>query len=360
MDTTAPPTSSPAHVLSPDAPPTTALDDIPRPDLLHQPSASDLADVMAAFTAATERLQQAHTTLQAEVARLKGELRETNAKLRRSRELAALGQMAAGIAHEVRNPLGSIRLFASMLAEDLEPEQPESGTLAHRIVQAVDDLDLFVTDVLTFSKEIKVRPDQVDPLRILRDAVATCMPLCHETIDIEIDQAASVDALCQLTECADFVADPTLLQQALVNMIRNGLEAVEDSDGRVLCRLCYGVTSPDEWNEAGEPTTDRGHGAGDGVPTITFEIQDNGVGLSDDCLDSMYNPFFTTKAAGTGLGLSIAHKIVEAHGGELEIGNNDDTPGTTARIRLRCIPTADTTATPHHHGSTLIREEVCE
>jgi signal transduction histidine kinase len=91
---------------------------------------------------------------------LEGELKQANEQLERSRRLAALGEMAAGIAHEVRNPLGSIRLHARMLEQDLE-DRPGERTVAGKIIAAVRGLDAVVTDVLAFSKELKVRPEPV-------------------------------------------------------------------------------------------------------------------------------------------------------------------------------------------------------
>lgn len=321
-------------------------------------SASDLADVMAAFTAATERLQQAHTALEAEVARLKGELRETNAKLRRSRELAALGQMAAAIAHEVRNPLGSIRLYASMILEDLEASLPESSRLAGRIVQAVDDLDSFVSDVLSYSKELKVRRVQVDPVRILREAARTCEPLCNGKTVLTIEPNVILDGTVPACEIEAFSADPVLLQQALVNLIRNALEASSETGGSVCGRVLVHRTPAANWISDSASDGTRLSDAwtapcrAEDVATVTFEVVDSGPGLSEDSIESMYNPFFTTKPSGTGLGLSIAHKIVEAHGGELEIVNNDG-PGVTARLRLRAD--SATCAVSGEASRTLVR-----
>jgi len=136
----------------------------------------EVAELLQVFGSVTERLQSTQTMLQAEVRRLKVELRETNEQLRRSRELAALGQMAAGIAHEIRNPLGSIRLYASMLVEDLI-ELPESQQIATRIEQAVRDLDSVVGDVLLFSREIHASLVPCSPYDLIDHAVASCHAL---------------------------------------------------------------------------------------------------------------------------------------------------------------------------------------
>ncbi len=110
----------------------------------------DLRQLMRSVNEATERLENTHITLKQEVARLKGELAEANVQLHRSRSLAALGEMAAGIAHEVRNPLASIGLYAQMLVEDLA-DRPDGARLAGRITGAVERIDTIVRDVRKFS-----------------------------------------------------------------------------------------------------------------------------------------------------------------------------------------------------------------
>src|SRR5438874_11415481 len=110
---------------------------------------------MASFNEVTSKLERTHESLRLEVARLQDELRQANEQLERSRRLAALGQMAAGIAHEVRNPLGSIRLYASLLEQDLG-DRPAEKEIAGKIAAAVQGLDGVVGDVLNFSRELKV------------------------------------------------------------------------------------------------------------------------------------------------------------------------------------------------------------
>ena len=120
---------------------------IPMPAL----DSADLAELMGAFNDVAAKLQESNQMLTAEVTRLSGELRDANEQLMRSKRLAALGEMAAGIAHEIRNPLGSIGLYAEMLRDDLA-DRPEQRTCANKIGAAVTGLNRIVTDVLTFSR----------------------------------------------------------------------------------------------------------------------------------------------------------------------------------------------------------------
>jgi len=117
----------------------------------------ELEDLLRTFNDVTSKLQSTHETLRAEVSRLQGELEQANRRLRRSRELAALGEMAAGIAHEIRNPLGSIKLYTEALEADLRGDAPSHGT-AVKIGSAVEGLDRIVGDVLAFAREMRLRP----------------------------------------------------------------------------------------------------------------------------------------------------------------------------------------------------------
>lgn len=299
---------------------------VPASDSIARPAreAQDLAEIMTAFTQVTDRLQGAHQTLQAEVRRLNHELRETNEQLRRSRQLAALGQMAAGIAHEIRNPLGSIRLYASMLAEDLT-DRPDSNRLASQIARAVRDLDAVVGDVLNFAREMKIRPAPTEVSALIDQAVEGCCGLLHDS-SVELRRDAAAESRLPMLDI-----DALLINQALVNLIRNAIEAME---GRGTLTLTAEVdtlgppTSTPDLNEPEGPFADR--------RWIRIVVDDTGPGIPEEIAERIFNPFFTTRHTGTGLGLAIVHRIVDAHGGEIHIGRN---PAGGASISLR-LPVA--------------------
>ena len=124
----------------------------------------------------TRRLQDTHQALQQHVTSLQQELAEANAQLRRSRSLAALGEMAAGIAHEVRNPLGSIGLYVQMLAEDVA-DRPPQVELCDKIARAVEGLDAIVRDVLLFARETRLGIEPTTAETIIERALASCESL---------------------------------------------------------------------------------------------------------------------------------------------------------------------------------------
>jgi signal transduction histidine kinase len=288
---------------------TTAL---AQPDPTLQPA--DLAGLLAAFNDVTAKLQSSHEQLRAEVSRLTRELGEANAQLERSRRLAALGEMAAGIAHEVRNPLGSIRLYARMLEQDLADRPGEQG-VATKISGAARAVEGVVNDVLTFAREFRLRPTEIDVAELFDRVLEAC---CHDGVPgwraVEVVRNDRRDALL-------FEADPGLLQQAMVNVVRNAFEAMADVKGRSH-RLTLACGADDDW--------------------AVLRISDTGPGVSPEIVARMFNPFFTTRAAGTGLGLAIVHRIIDAHAGRIQARNNADGPGATFEIFLPCSRTVQT------------------
>lgn len=255
-------------------------------------SPEDLAELMRAFNAAAGELGQTHEALRAEVSRLKSELHEANRRLERSRRLAALGEMAAGIAHEVRNPLAAIALHAEMLRDDLGEGEP--GQTASKILRAARELDGVVGDVLRFARELAPTVQCVEAGEPARRAIATCLMMAEASgVGLELD-APGCEAEVQL--------DAGLVAQALANLIRNAAEAIaeEGSHGPGLVRLSVGMAEVE----------------GDRV--VVYEVVDNGPGLPEGAVERMFNPFYTTRQTGCGLGLAMVQRIVDAHGGRVD------------------------------------------
>ncbi len=271
-------------------------------------SPADLGELLRAFNDVTSRLQQTHETLRSEVVRLEGELRDANEQLRRSERLAALGEMAAGIAHEVRNPLGSIRLYAEMLQQDLG-DRPGQRDVAIKIERAVRGLDAVVGDVLTFARPMQPRAEEVSA----EDLFAGVVDCCRATID-RAGATCSVD--CGPRGGVELNCDPTLMRQALINLVRNAVEAGEERpDARR-------SEPPRVWLSAARRRVRAKDGRA--APMIALSVRDNGPGIPEELIVRMFNPFFTTRAAGTGLGLAIVNRIADAHGGRVGVTNHPD------------------------------------
>jgi signal transduction histidine kinase len=270
-------------------------------------SESDLADLISSFNDAASRLQLTQESLRAQVARLEDELRDTRSQLKRARELAALGEMAAGIAHEIRNPLGSIKLYANVLRQDLE-DRPQQREVASKIARAVDGLNAVVGDVLAFAREIRPTRRATDLEDVTRRAIEACADgLVRNDVEVATEFAH------RETRAA---ADPGLIQQALVNLVRNACDALTEAEAPRRIVVATGVRSA--LLEDGKRR-----------PMCSIRVADSGPGIPDEVRARVFNPFFTTRATGTGLGLPIVHRIADAHEGRVLISNGKpDDPGS--------------------------------
>ena len=274
----------------------------------HTASADDLPRLVETYNAATERLRRTHELLTEEVRRLRDQLATANAALVRSQRLAALGEMAAGIAHEIRNPLASIRLYARMLEDDLS-DRPAERQVARKIADAVRGLDAVVGDVLNFSRELRPQLAQT----AIRETVDGAIGALSPTID-----AAGVRVICRVSSRLRWPHDPQMLGQALVNLIRNAVDAMPGGGKLAI------------WAER-----DRSG--------LTIIVRDTGTGIAAEAIDRIFNPFYTTRSSGTGLGLAIVHRIVDAHGGSVSAHNDGGAVFTltfpaSARRTLEGVP----------------------
>jgi two-component system sensor histidine kinase HydH len=232
------------------------------------------------------------------------ELKETQVRLIQSEKLAALGEMAASIAHEIKNPLTVIGGFATRLAK--RQEEGDVARYAGIIRDEAARLEKILGEVLDFSREMK---PALQPYSI--NAV------CEETLAIYEDdfREKGIAAAMELTaEPCAIMADPQQLKQALINIISNSLQAMEKSGGKQLLIRTWVEHEPDR---------------------VCASITDTGGGIPAELMDNIFNPFFTTKVKGTGLGLAITNKIIKSHGGDLEVINKEGS-GVTFIIRFPC------------------------
>ena len=277
--------------------------------LLDSISQSDFSELVKSFTEITSQLERTHDVLRAEVAGLKTELEEANERLRRSRSLAALGEMAAGIAHEIRNPLGAMALNVGILKEDVEGN-PEAGVLCDKVSRSIRTLDAIVGDVLNFARDTKVSVRSCLAEDLVNQALAANSPFFE-------DDAVAIDSKVDPQMLA--LVDPGPVIQALTNVVRNACEALVSENvasPRIRLRVDQAML---------RTSTEGGR-----IEHLRFIIEDNGLGIPVELRERIFNPFFTTRETGTGLGLAIVHRIVDAHGGTLSIEDAD--PG--ARIIL--------------------------
>ncbi|QDU33160.1 Sensor protein ZraS [Poriferisphaera corsica] len=271
------------------------------------PRMAELAQIINAYNEVTDKLQQSHEKLQDEVLRLREELASTNAQLQRSKRLSALGEMAAGIAHEIRNPLAAIQLYASMVEEDLGGDDGDVSNRelavdnTRKIASAVRGLNGIVNDVLTFARGIELERREVYVCDLFDRVMETHRPAIRESgIVVERDDVACADLRINV--------DEGMMGQVLLNLVRNAVDAMGDVEGEMrIMRTDVMVKEEDRM--------------------VVLVVKDSGPGIGEADVDRIFNPFFTTRNAGTGLGLAIVHRIVDAHGGAIVVRNEGEAGG---------------------------------
>ncbi len=225
------------------------------------------------------------------IAPLRVKLVESQALVERQEKLASLGMLAAGVAHEVRNPLTAIKAWLFIQQKNLRPGTPEFAD-AQIIAQEINRLERIVKDVLLFARPSEphlVTVSAEDPLRHVQALLGP-----------ELEKSG-IRLVCEDSVAVSIRVDPQQIQQVLINLIQNAAESI-GQDGTVTLRVKTGT------RVLGERARE----------IVVLEVADTGKGITPEVQKRLFDPFFTTKEMGTGLGLSIAARIVEKHAGSLQ------------------------------------------
>ena len=221
----------------------------------------------------------------------------------RSGALAALGRMAAQVAHELKNPLGGLKLYARHLEKRLSAvPDPELGELAQKIGRAIDHLSDLVTEITAFGRPSELKREPVKVAQLLDECLSLAQDrLAGRRIGVERQYSADVPIAA---------LDSRELRKVFMNLLLNGLEAMGD-EGTLTVAVAH-----------------RGE-----EEMIQVTIEDTGCGMSDETLSRAFDLFFTTKPHGTGLGMAIAKSVVDLHGGQMQIESRIG-QGTRVRVLL--------------------------
>lgn len=245
-------------------------------------------------------------------------IRKLREEVKMSQHLAALGEMAAGIAHEIRNPLNSIRGFAQligdMLPEQTDGDQENSGAAyVNIIVEEVDRMNQLVQDLLDFSRQRELTMIDTDPAGILMGVLKDLGPdLAQAKIVVQTKVEPGVPKV---------LASAMKLKQVLVNVVRNAIQAMTPP------------VAPEERTRRLVASV-RPVGSGDNsAGAVEIAISDTGMGMDRVAMARAFEPFFTTRERGTGLGLAICRKIIQQHGGNI-VAESQIGAGTTMRVTL--------------------------
>ena len=233
------------------------------------------------------------------------EQRDRLRRLYRAERLAAAGQLAAGVAHEIRNPLTSIRSTIQYLVPSFAAE-PEKQELMGELLSEVDRINRIVNDLLSLARPSEFCAAEVELPELLEQSVLLVRTQADKQ-GVTIESTGSAPGLV-------VSADPNQLKQVFLNVLLNALQAMPDG-GRLSVKL------------------DRRPTDALGREWVHVVVADTGTGIPGEFLDKIFDPFFTLKREGTGLGLSISYNIVQQHEGEMEVQSQPG-EGTTVNIRL--------------------------
>jgi signal transduction histidine kinase len=259
------------------------------------------AGIIAGALADRERLQRRRVELtKLELEGVYTELRESIDKMKKSERLTAAGQLAASLAHEIRNPLASISGAAGILARGQAP--PESRTECLEILTLESQrLNKLLTNFLDFARPRLPRFQPTEPVAMVVSVIALAQ---HALMRQDVELRPEMPSRLPEIEC-----DPEQVKQVLLNLILNAVQATEQPGAVVIVRAFAGAM-------------------------MGVEVRDGGRGIAPEDADRVFDPFFTTKQNGTGLGLAVAANIVAQHGGALTWRPNEDGRGTTFRMEL--------------------------
>lgn len=253
-----------------------------------------------------EQLEEWGRTLEGKVTERTNELERIQSQLIRSEKLASLGELVAGIAHEINNPLTGILVFSSLISNDTRLDPALKSDL-DTIIQETERCATIVKGLLDFSRESVPQKTWTSLNEILDASLALVKNQAQfQTITIVLDYSPDIPAI---------LADPHQLEQVFINILLNASHAMEAGGTlKIATKLC------------GE------HGG------VVVRIADTGCGIPEENLPKIFDPFFTTKdASGTGLGLSVSYGIINSHAGTIEVESTVDV-GTTFTIHLPLVP----------------------
>jgi two-component system, NtrC family, sensor histidine kinase HydH len=256
-----------------------------------------MAGVLANALAEDLRIQTRNSRRAAEqLSAANEQLQKAEEAVRRSDRLAALGQLSAGLAHELRNPLGTIRGSAEMLGRAVSAENEVAREVAGFISSEVDRANSLITRFLHFARPLELRPDTADLAQTIDRAIA----------NVEREAPGVTIYKNYAPEIPPFRFDAELMERVLYNLILNAAQA----------------------SSAGGAVTVKTRAA---AGTAEISVIDRGSGISAENLNTIFNPFFTTKPQGVGLGLAIVAKIVDEHGGKIAV---ESEPGRGSVFRI--------------------------
>ena len=260
------------------------------------------------------------------------ELRSMQMQLIQSEKMESIGRLAAGVAHEVKNPLAQILMGIEYLKGGIEPDDLNVPKILVSMEDALHRADAIVRGLLDFSSDRTLGLVDVDINALLEKALVL-VEIRIKEMEVELEKEFAPDLPM-------VKADPVKMEQVLINIIFNAVQAIESAraaggaghSAKLVIRThatTLALSSRDEGSRTGRHLRD-------GDPVVIIEVLDTGTGIPDDKIDHIFDPFFTTKPTGTGpgLGLTVVKKIIDLHEGLIQLTNRQE-GGAQAKITLK-------------------------
>jgi two-component system sensor histidine kinase PilS (NtrC family) len=242
------------------------------------------------------------------------EIKRLEKKNRRAERLAAVGELAASIAHEIRNPLASISGSVEMLQQTASLDETDQN-LMQIILREVDRLDVLISEFLDYSRPSELNMEAVDLENLVRDVVSLFSNR-NGTPSVELTIQAS-----ESTGSLMVRGDQESLRQIVWNLLNNAESALADADGEADPRIRVALSGPDSSSDSSNQT-------------VEITVDDNGPGIDDEDIDHIFEPFFTTREEGSGLGLATTYRLIEEHEGTVEVEANGPLGGARFSVQL--------------------------
>jgi signal transduction histidine kinase len=284
-------------------------------DLSHLPNRAELrlksSGKVIGYTLSQVRDERGHLTGAALFFKDLTRVEQLEERERLRDRLAALGEMAAAIAHEVKNPLAGIEVMAGLLKRQLADSQ-DAQTILGDIIKEAKMANAIVLEVLEFVRPIRLQVERIALPDVIRDAIgmaASHVPRGEVSVRVQLP-----------ADLAPIQGDPYQLRQLFTNLLTNAFEALAGRGSVAIAALQLAEE-------------DSGTVEGHGGPFVQVDVIDDGPGVAPEVMDRIFSPFFTTKPQGSGLGLAIVRKIVDAHDGRIDVSARA-TGGTHFRVTL--------------------------
>ncbi len=275
-----------------------------------------------------KKAEQALQELNQELMQTHENLTSAHEQLIQAEKMESVGRLAAGVAHEVKNPLAMIGMGLELLNRRIPEDDTKSRETITRMKRGIDRAKKIVRGLVDYSSDRRLEFHSYDPNQLVSEAL--------ELVEYQLIQGGITIEFTPGKDLPRVEADQTKIEQVLVNLFINAMHSMEE--GGVLAVRAEPVNLSGVVRDEGSRLRDRAH-EGDGMVRIV--VTDTGKGIPEDVLSKLFDPFFTTKATGkgTGLGLTVSRKIADLHGGELILSNRPDGMGAMAVLTLRAMET---------------------